>query len=85
MKCRYEAEHAHIKMYLRKQNQHYVGKKIEGDSELKKYIIEELKQDRKPDVIAGRMRREKKPFMRIRIRYIGGCIVLLEQDTVTHI
>jgi transposase, IS30 family len=59
---RYEALHAQTKMYLRKQNQHYVGKKIEEDKELKHYIIEALKQKKKPDVIAGRMRREGQVF-----------------------
>ncbi len=59
---RYEAEHAQIKMYLRKQNQHYVGKKICGDTKIKEYIVEALKNNQKPDVIAGRMRREGKPF-----------------------
>lgn len=61
-KGRYEALHAQTKMYLRKQNQHYVGKKIEEDKELKHYIIEALKQKKKPDVIAGRMKKEGQGF-----------------------
>lgn len=59
---KYEATHAQTKMYLRKQNQHYVGKKIEENTELKEYIIEALTQRKKPDVIAGRMRKEKQSF-----------------------
>lgn len=59
---RYEATHAQTKMYLRKQNQHFVGKKIEEDERLKTYIITSLKEGKKPDVIAGRMRREKQDF-----------------------
>ena len=59
---KYEALHAQTKMHLRKQHQHYVGKKIEGDVALKSYIIESLKGGRKPDVIAGRMKQEKRLF-----------------------
>ena len=59
---KYEATHAQIKMYIRKQKQHYVGKKIEENSELKKYILQALKEKKKPDVIAGRMRKEGQVF-----------------------
>ncbi len=62
VKERYEATHAQTKMYLRKQNQHFVGKKIEGDERLKTYIVTSLAQGKKPDVIAGRMKREQKDF-----------------------
>lgn len=59
---KYEATHAHTTMYIRKAKQHYVGKKIEGNSELKKYILQALKEKKKPDVIAGRMRREGQAY-----------------------
>lgn len=35
------------------------GMKIESDSKLKEYVIQELKQLRSPDEIAGRMKKEK--------------------------
>ena len=59
---KYEASTAHHKAYVKRRYSKYQGMKVESNSELKSYIIAELKQKRSPDEIAGRMKIEKKPF-----------------------
>lgn len=59
---KYDASAAQQKAYVKRKNSKYQGMKVESDEALKAYIIEGLKQKRSPDEIAGRMKREKKPF-----------------------
>lgn len=58
----YDAERAEEKARVLRNNAKYQGMKIETNTSLKEYIIEQLKQKRSPDEIAGRMKREKKLF-----------------------
>lgn len=59
---KYKANTAEHKAQVKRENSKYQGMKIEGDNDLRKYIIENLKEWRSPDEIAGRMKRERKPF-----------------------
>jgi transposase, IS30 family len=59
---KYDAKIAEHKARIKRGNSKYQGMKIERDKELKKYIILNLRAWRSPDEIAGRMKREKKPF-----------------------
>lgn len=58
----YEATRAEQKAYVKRHESKYQGMKVESDTALKTYIIEQLKQKRSPDEIAGRMKRERRPF-----------------------
>ncbi len=58
----YEATNAQQKAYVKRHESKYQGMKVESNSNLKAYIIEQLKQKRSPDEIAGRMKREHQPF-----------------------
>jgi IS30 family transposase len=59
---RYDADLAEHKALVKRENSKHQGMKIEGDRELRKYIVERLKKKRSPDEIAGRMKTEKQPF-----------------------
>lgn len=54
----YEATTAHHKAQAKRLESKYQGMKIEKYPTLRDFIIEELKQHRSPDEIAGRMKRE---------------------------
>lgn len=56
----YEPQKAHAKSRLRKRMRRLQWMKIEEQRELKKHIVEKLKQKWNPDEIAGRMQRKKK-------------------------
>lgn len=58
----YDAATAQHKARIKRSNSKYQGMKVESDAKLKKYIIRNLKKYRSPDEIAGRMKREGKPF-----------------------
>lgn len=58
----YEATRAQQKAYVKRHESKYQGMKVESNPSLKAYIIEQLKQKRSPDEIAGRMKRERQPF-----------------------
>ncbi len=55
----YNASLAQHKARINRGNSKYQGMKIEKNSGLKKFIIEQLIEKRSPDEIAGRMEREK--------------------------
>jgi len=59
---RYDADAAEQKTLVKRENSKHQGMKIEGDRELRKYIVARLKEKRSPDEIAGRMKTEKQPF-----------------------
>ena len=59
---RYEASTAQHKANQKRWLAKYQGMKIEKDSALRTYIIQELKNGQSPDGISGRMRREQMPF-----------------------
>lgn len=59
---RYDADTAQLKANVERGHSKYQGMKVEESPELKAYIISELKAKRSPDEIAGRMKREKRPF-----------------------
>ena len=56
---RYDSDTAEHKAMVKRGNSKYQGMKIEKNQDLKKSIIQELKNHRSPDEIAGRMIREK--------------------------
>lgn len=58
----YDPIKAHAKARFRKRMSKFQWMKIEENKDLKKYIIEGLKNGWNPDEISGRMRREKQPF-----------------------
>lgn len=58
----YDAATAQHKAGVKRSNSKYQGMKVEADSDMKCYIIKNLKKYRSPDEIAGRMNREGKPF-----------------------
>lgn len=58
----YEAGVANHKAYVRRKYSKYQGKNINENNELKNYIVNKLKKRWSPDEIAGRMRRDNKPF-----------------------
>lgn len=59
---RYNAKNAHQYATTRKKNAKWQWKKIEKDPKLKAYVIEKLQLHWNPDEIAGRMKKERKPF-----------------------
>jgi len=59
---KYDPLKAHAKARHRKRMSKFQWMKIEENKELKKYIIQGLKDGWNPDEIAGRMKEEKKPF-----------------------
>lgn len=58
----YDADTAQHKAQVKRSLAKHRGRKIEQNRELRVYIIEQLKQYRSPDEIAGRMKRENQPF-----------------------
>lgn len=56
---RYNAAKAQVDADKKRANSKRPGMKIEGDPQLKKYIIKELKALRSPDEISGRLKKEK--------------------------
>ena len=60
--ARYEADTAQHKAYVRRKYAKYQGKNINENKGLKTYIIKKLKKCWNPDEIAGRMKRDRKPF-----------------------
>ena len=56
----YDADTAGHKAQVKRSNSKYQGMKVERNTELRKYIIQELKVPRSPDEIAGRMKQEKR-------------------------
>lgn len=59
---RYESSVAEHKAYLRRWHAKWRWKKIDHECDLEAYIVEKLKQHWSPDEIAGKMRRERRPF-----------------------
>ena len=59
---RYDAATAQHKAGIERGHSKYQGMKVEGDKDLKAYIIAGLTMKRSPDEIAGRMKREQQPF-----------------------
>lgn len=59
---KYEASVAGHKAYKKRRYSKFQGKKIEENTDLKKYIIKKLKDKWSPDEIAGRMTETNKPF-----------------------
>ncbi len=59
---RYDATAAQLKADEKRRASKYQGMKVEGDSALKAYIIENLNDFHSPDEIAGRMTQEEQPF-----------------------
>lgn len=62
IKGKYESTVAEHKALVRREASKYQGKKIEENSELRKYIISKLKKYWNPDEIAGRMKKDHKLF-----------------------
>ena len=62
MKERYDPRRAEAKSRLRKRMRKLQWMKIEGTKDLRHYIIEKLELKWNPDEIAGRMRKEKRPW-----------------------
>lgn len=58
----YNAQNAHQYATTRRKDTKKEWSKIEGNRELKAYIIEKLKVHWNPDEISGRMKKEKKPW-----------------------
>lgn len=58
---RYDADTAEHKARVKRSNSKYQGMKVEGNRELRMYVIRELQATRSPDEIAGRMRRDRRP------------------------
>lgn len=56
---KYDATRAQQKARIKRQWSKYQGMKVESNPEIKQHIINQLKQKRSPDEIAGRMKREK--------------------------
>lgn len=56
----YQADTAEHKARIKRSNSKYQGMKIEKETQLKTYIIENLKLRRSPDEIAGRMKKENR-------------------------
>jgi len=59
---RYDAAAAQHKAGMERGHSKYQGMKVEGNHELKTYIIAGLTAKRSPDEMAGRMKREEQPF-----------------------
>jgi len=58
----YDASTAQGKADVKRSRASYRGRKVEKNKELRRYIIENLKERRSPDEIAGHMKRERKSF-----------------------
>lgn len=58
----YDADIAQHKVWWRKSNSRYQGKKIDRNSQLRQYIINGLERYWSPDEISGRMKQENQPF-----------------------
>lgn len=58
----YQASAADHKAYTRRKYSSYQGKKIQGNNDLRQYIIWGLGQHWNPDEIAGKMKQEGRPF-----------------------
>lgn len=58
----YDADTAQHKAQVKRCRSKYQGMKMESNPVLRAYVIQELKNKRSPDEIAGRMKREKLPF-----------------------
>ena len=61
-KGKYDPKRAQMKSRLRKRMRRFQWRKIEENSELKKYIIKGLEKKWNPDEISGRMKLEKRPW-----------------------
>ena len=59
---KYQAEVAHHKAYLRRYWAKSIGRKINKNRKLKRYVTTGLKKGWSPQVISGRMKAEKKNF-----------------------
>lgn len=59
---RYESSAAEHKALVRREASKYQGMKTEQNSDLRKYIIDKLKQHWNPDEISGRMKDDHEPF-----------------------
>lgn len=60
--ARYEADVADHKAYVRRRYAKYQGKKIEEDTDLRRYITSRLRCYWNPDEISGRMKQRSTPF-----------------------
>lgn len=58
----YDADIAQHKAGIKRSNSKYQGMRVESNSKLKEYIIDNLKRYRSPDEIAGRIKQENQPF-----------------------
>lgn len=58
----YNPQKAEHKAYVRRKYSKYQGMKINEDNRLREYIIERLKKHWNPEVISGRMKKDKLPF-----------------------
>ena len=58
----YKASNAKIYARTKLKNRRLQWSKIEAEPELKRYVIDSLKQNWNPDEISGRMKREKNPW-----------------------
>ncbi len=59
---RYDAATAQMKANVKRRRSKYRGMKIEANAALRQYIVRELRKKRSPDEIAGRMKRDRRPF-----------------------
>jgi IS30 family transposase len=59
---KYDADLANHKAYVRRKYAKWQGQIVESNDELKKYIIQGLKNHLNPDEISGRMRLDKQSF-----------------------
>ena len=59
---KYDPKKADKKARISLRNRRFQWRKINKDKELKKYIVQGLKDHWNPDEISGRMKKEKKPF-----------------------
>lgn len=59
---RYDAATAQMKASVKRSRSKHRGMKVEGNSELKRYIVRGLRKRRSPDEIAGRLKKEREPF-----------------------
>ena len=62
MDGRYDADTAQLKAWVKRGRSKELGMKVEGNRELKAYVIHRLTERRSPDEIAGRMKKEGQPF-----------------------
>lgn len=62
----YDSNKANHKVYVRRKYSKYQGMKVEENLELRNYVIEKIKQDWSPEIIAGRLKN-----VDINIKYAG--------------